>query len=136
MSWQYPQTYEHITYRGLLLGIGTRPASFLLISTLPVNDQSCLIQGTAPVAEEEEHINQMLSSSTSTNMPTVIVYGRNAGDPLATKKCLQLARLGLGKVKLYSGGLFEWLLLQDIYGTDAFPTTGRCDDPLKYGDPF
>ena len=35
-------------------------------------------------------------------------------------------------VYLYLGGLFEWLLLQDIYGFDDFPTTSRQLDILKY----
>ena len=30
------------------------------------------------------------------------------------------------------GGLFEWLLLQDIYGNDYFKTTTIENDFLKY----
>ena len=30
------------------------------------------------------------------------------------------------------GGLFEWLLLQDMYGSDEFPTTNKELDVLKY----
>ena len=33
---------------------------------------------------------------------------------------------------IYSGGLFEWLLLQDVYGKDEFPTMGCELDILKY----
>ena len=32
----------------------------------------------------------------------------------------------------YPGGVFEWLLLQDIYGNDNFPTTKKELDILKY----
>jgi hypothetical protein len=35
-------------------------------------------------------------------------------------------------VFVYTGGLFEWLLLQDIYGKDEFPTTSDELDILKY----
>ena len=28
--------------------------------------------------------------------------------------------------------MFMWLLLQDIYGDDMFPTTNKCIDLLKY----
>ena len=35
-------------------------------------------------------------------------------------------------VYVYPGGLFEWLLLQDIYGEDNFPTTLKELDILKY----
>jgi len=33
---------------------------------------------------------------------------------------------------VYIGGLFEWLLLQDIYGDEEFPTTSKIIDILKY----
>jgi hypothetical protein len=33
------------------------------------------------------------------------------------------------------GGLFEWLMLQDIYGYDEFPTTKKELDFLKYKAP-
>jgi len=35
-------------------------------------------------------------------------------------------------VYMYCGGMFEWLLLQDIYGANEFPTTARQMDILKY----
>jgi hypothetical protein len=40
--------------------------------------------------------------------------------------------LGFINIYLYNGGLFEWLLLQDIYGDDNFPTTKKNIDLLKY----
>jgi hypothetical protein len=33
---------------------------------------------------------------------------------------------------MYTGGLFEWMLLQDIYGDAEFPTTSRELDVLKF----
>jgi hypothetical protein len=33
---------------------------------------------------------------------------------------------------LYAGGLFEWLLLQDIFGAAEFPTTKKELDIIKY----
>jgi len=44
----------------------------------------------------------------------------------------QLANLGLKNVKVYYGGLFEWLCLQEIYGAELFPTTSQETDLLKY----
>ena len=35
-------------------------------------------------------------------------------------------------VYIYTGGMFEWLLLQDIYGKEAFPTKGDELDILKF----
>jgi hypothetical protein len=35
-------------------------------------------------------------------------------------------------VYVYTGGLFEWLMLQDIYGEKEFPTSKKELDILKY----
>jgi hypothetical protein len=47
------------------------------------------------------------------------------------KKYDQIKKLG-GNAYVYPGGLFEWLLLQDIYGMDEFPTSKKVGDMLKY----
>jgi hypothetical protein len=62
----------------------------------------------------------------------IIIYGRNSNDETIYKKYNQLVSLGFTNVYLYLGGLFEWLMLQDIYGFDDFPTTSRQLDILKY----
>ena len=62
----------------------------------------------------------------------IIIYGRNSNDDSIYKKYEQLLRLGFSNVFLYMGGLFEWLMLQDIYGSDEFPTTSKQLDILKY----
>ncbi|GAG01062.1 unnamed protein product, partial [marine sediment metagenome] len=51
------------------------------------------------------------------------------------KKYTQLINLGFTNIFLYTGGLFEWLCLQDIYGEDSFPTTSKELDILKYKSP-
>ena len=35
-------------------------------------------------------------------------------------------------IYIYCGGLFEWVLLQDIYGEEEFPTTKKELDIIKY----
>jgi hypothetical protein len=62
----------------------------------------------------------------------LIVYGKNATDDSAETKCKQLIQLGFKHVNWYVGGLFEWLLLQEIYGKGEFPTNGVCKDLLYY----
>ena len=65
----------------------------------------------------------------------VIVYGRNSCDNQVEQKYKQLRNLGIPQVYIYPGGLFEWALLQDIYGKDEFPTYSKDEkvlDPLKY----
>jgi hypothetical protein len=56
----------------------------------------------------------------------------NKFDASVDKKYYQLISLGCKRVFIYRGGLFEWLLLQDIYGFSAFPTTKKILDILKY----
>ena len=80
---------------------------------------------------EENTVNELLSKYDYSGK-RFIVYGRNANDGTAEIKCKQLETLGFSNVYLYSGGLFEWLLLQDIYGKEEFPTTSLQLDILKY----
>ena len=62
----------------------------------------------------------------------IIIYGVNACDDSVIKKYNQLYALGFINLYIYCGGIFEWLLLQDIYGEEAFKTTTKEIDILKY----
>jgi hypothetical protein len=95
------------------------------------NWQSCLIQHTIAIQEEEEIINGVLNDKFSKNI-TIIIYGTNSNDESIYSKYDQLVKLGIKNVFIYTGGMFEWLLLQDIYGRDLFPTTSRELDIIKY----
>lgn len=106
----------------------------LLINTLPPGMQGCLIQGTMPIEEEEVFMNVMLSEPNGKDRE-IIVYGKNANDETMHKKYQQLMGLGFKNVRIYPGGMFEWLLLQDIYGAASFPTTSKELDLLKYKPP-
>ena len=61
-----------------------------------------------------------------------MVYGKNSNDDKIFKKYEQLIGLGFSSVYVYTGGMFEWLLLQDIYGKEEFPTKGNELDILKF----
>ena len=104
-------------------------SQYIIINTLPLNEQSCLIQGSINCNEEESIINNLLSSNKSVS---IIVYGKNSNDETIYKKVNQLIELGFYNIYLYVGGLFEWLLMQDIYGKDLFPTIGNENDILKF----
>ena len=106
----------------------------LLINTLPPGMHGCLIPGTLPIDEEEVAINASLSTSDGKNRE-IIVYGKNANDETVHKKYQQLMSLGFRNVGIYPGGMFEWLLLQDIYSAASFPTTSKELDILKYKPP-
>jgi hypothetical protein len=102
---------------------------YLIINTLPLNEQNCLILGTLNADEEEQTINNLLKSNINAQ---IIVYGKNCNDETAIKKYNQLLSIGFYNILLYNGGLFEWILLQDIYGDDLFPTTKKELDILKF----
>ena len=99
-----------------------------LINTLEKYNQSCLIKGTLSIHIEEKTINENIFN-TQTN---IIIYGKNTNDETIIKKYNQLIKLGFKNVYIYSGGLFEWLCLQDIYGKELFPTIGEEEDILKF----
>jgi hypothetical protein len=104
----------------------------VLINTLPIEEQDVLISNTIPYQTEESIINQILLEY-SMSKYTIIVYGRNNADDTVDKKFKQLQKLGFVNIFIYYGGMFEWMLLQDIYGTSYFPTTNtKINDPLKF----
>jgi hypothetical protein len=104
-----------------------------LINTLPPSKQGCLISGTLDLKQEEDFINSLLTKYTDTSKP-IILYGLNACDETPYQKQRQLLSLGISEVWVYSGGLFEWLLLQDVYGETEFPTTtvAKTNDLLLF----
>ena len=104
---------------------------FIIINTLDINNQSCLIKNTVTPDKETELINAYLSKSNDIN---ILIYGENSNDDKILTKYTQLSKLGFPcqNIYIYLGGLFEWLLLQDIYGDDEFPTTKKELDILKY----
>ena len=104
---------------------------YIIINTLPNTEQDCLIKHTLSYEQEESTINELLGNYDFNNKK-LIVYGKNSSDETAEKKYSQLRTLGFSEIYLYTGGLFEWMLLQDIYGNTEFPTTKKVLDLLKY----
>jgi hypothetical protein len=102
----------------------------LLINTLDYVKQDCLIKNTITASNEEEIINKYLKSNKAIK---ILIYGENCSDNKVISKYNQLYKLGFINLYVYLGGIFEWLLLQDIYGDDEFPTTSKIIDLLKYG---
>ena len=120
--------YTKISFQDVVFAI-ENPSSFILINTLPITQQNCLIKNTISSSNEETIVNHYLNSN---KMINIIVYGRNSNDNDIEKKCNQLIQLGFKNVYGYTGGLYQWLLHQDIYGEENFPTTEKCDDMLLY----
>jgi hypothetical protein len=101
----------------------------IIINTLEASRQDCLITGTISIEDEIKLLNAYLKTNKTI---LIIIYGRNNSDISVIKKHKQLQSLGFTNIALYLGGLFEWLLLQDIFGYDNFPTTTKTIDILKY----
>lgn len=104
---------------------------YLMINTLLNGEQNCLIKNTLPYELEEKTVNELLSSY-DLSSKHIIIYGKNTNDETVETKYKQLNSLGFSNVYMYMGGMFEWLLLQDIYGMDEFPTTTKVLDILKF----
>ena len=102
---------------------------FIIINTLENNNQDCLIKNTITPEKEIELLNYYLKENKKIN---ILIYGENCSDNKVINKYNQLYQLGFTNLYIYIGGLFEWLLLQDIYGDDEFPTTNNIVDILKY----
>jgi hypothetical protein len=124
------ETYK-IGFEDVVYSIRNEPTKTLLINTLPLQNQDCLIKSTLPCDLEERTINDLLTRGVLKEK-RIIIYGTSATDAKAEEKYKQLIGLGFQEVFVYSGGLFEWMLLQDIYGQDEFPTTKKVLDILKW----
>lgn len=101
----------------------------ILINTLKDDEQECLIEKTLSIADEVNRITNLIDTH---DYEKIYIYGKNNMDRTVIKKYNQLLTLGLKNIYIYGGGLFEWLLLQDIYGDELFPTTSKELDILKY----
>ena len=103
--------------------------STLIINTLPPSLQHCLIKTTLDIRFEERIVNTFIQ-----NKPDImiIVYGKNSNDITILHKYEQLVKLGFTNVHIYTGGIFEWMLLHEIYGKDLFKITKYEIDILRY----
>jgi hypothetical protein len=102
---------------------------YIIISTLESSNQRCLIENTIPSESEVDLVNANLKTNKDIY---IIIYGENSTDITPSTKYKQLLDLGFINVQVYGGGLFEWLLLQDIYGAEEFPTNISEIDILKF----
>jgi len=128
-KWFFPKMnkigFEDITYSF------ERPTNYIIINTMSSSDQSCLIKNTISINIEENIINDLIDNY-ETKKIKIIIYGANSTDETVEHKYKQLVSLGFTNVYVYLGGLFEWLILQDVYGFNEFPTTQKVGDMLKW----
>jgi rhodanese-related sulfurtransferase len=103
---------------------------YILINTLLNSEQELLIKNTITIKDETELLNKLLTNKKTNTY--IIIYGKNSHDNTIFIKYDQLIALGFTNVYIYIGGIFEWLLLQDIYGDMLFPTNIKILDILKF----
>jgi hypothetical protein len=125
----FQKTHKKISFEDMQ-HIIANPKEYVIINTLLSNEQHCLIKNTISYQTEEKMINEYLNQYDFS--PKFIIYGKNTNDETVETKSKQLSGLGFQSVYLYMGGMFEWLLLQDIYGIDEFQTTNKFLDILYY----
>jgi hypothetical protein len=122
------QTVQKINFEDIQLAC-KKPEVYLLINTLTDLNQECLILNSVSASREEQVINTYLANNKNIRL---IIYGMNSNDDSIYTKYAQLLKLGFHFVYVYPGGLFEWLMLQDIYGYEEFPTTRKELDFLRF----
>ena len=103
--------------------------NYIIINTLSKERQDYTIRNTF-CDSEVTTINSLLNSGKLEKQ--IILYGENCSDNSIYPKYKQLIGLGFTNIFIYVGGLFEWLLLQDIYGEENFPTSKKEPDHLRY----
>jgi len=124
------QTINKTNFEDIQLLLSTKSKHYLFINTLNCDQQNCLIPTTLQYDKEETIINEYIKNNNKDIK--IIIYGKNCNDETTYQKYKQLYLLGFYNIYIYTGGLFEWLLLQDIYSSSEFPTTSKQLDLLKY----
>ena len=121
----------YVSFEDVQMLIKTNNRNVIMIHTLKEYEEHTapLIQGTLCVSEEMDRMNNLLMDAPET---PILIYGKNADDESVYKKEERLYNQGFTTVYVYRGGIFEWLLLQDIFGEDEFPTVREEVDILKY----
>ena len=101
----------------------------ILINTLPLTRQDCLIKGTLKAFMEVEYMNKLLKTNKNKE---IIVYGLHHTDLSVVQKYNQLKKLGFKNVHIYFGGMYEWLLLQEVFDIINFQTDGTIQNIVDY----
>ena len=128
----FQTTYTKIGFEDVKYAL-KYPEKYVLINTLSIDYQNDLIKNTLLAEKEEVTINKIIENY-EMSILNIIIYGNNATDESPYIKAKQFMDLGFKHIFIYCGGMFEWLLLQDIYSFDEFPTLiyRKNMDLLKY----
>jgi hypothetical protein len=119
-SYNYHQLQDRMKKQG---------QEIILINTLPLTRQDCLIKGTLKAFIEVEYMNKLLKTNKNKE---IVVYGIHHTDTSVIQKYNQLKKLGFTNVHIYFGGMYEWLLLQEVFDTTNFQTDGNIKNIVDY----
>jgi hypothetical protein len=122
------QYLKKISFQDMIYCINNSQ-NYLIITVINEID-ACLIRGTLSIFDEETVINNLYVNNNLDK--NIIIYGYNCCDENVIIKYKQLLDLGFFNICLYPGGLFEWLLLQDVYSDKNFETNKKELNLLKY----
>lgn len=122
-----PSSNKKINFEDMQFAITDKDT--IIINTMKQDLQDCLIYRTISIHQEVDILNKLLKTDKGKR---IVIYGFNSTDETIVTKYNQLSSLGFYNVFVYPGSLFEWLLLQDVYGNDSFKTTKKELDILKY----
>lgn len=129
------QSFAKVTYE-YVKDITTNNQQVLLVSTLKRDKEKYGILRTIPIDNEESYINDLINKRQYGVI--IVLYGENMYDTTVITKYNQLKKIGFNSCYIYFGGLFEWFLLQDVYGSEMFPTKSTpingCLDFKPWGD--
>ena len=120
---------QYINYQNMQQCIND--TNTLIINTLKSGEQECLILNTIDYNREQEIINKLIENY-DFKSKKIVIYGKNCNDNSAINKANQLIDLGFQYIYVYNAGLFEWILLQEIYSEEHFKTTSVVTDILKF----
>lgn len=87
------------------------------------------IEGTVDGDKANQVLDKCLREDPS---KLVVFYGLNSTDSAPLHRWNNATQLGLENAHVYCGGMFEWLILGELYGNDMFPVTSIQDDLLKF----
>lgn len=123
------QSLQKVNFEDVQFAVRNK-GSHIFINTLTHDKQETIIPHTIPASDEERIINDLINKSRFDLH--IIIYGENANDDTVLLKYKQLFSFGFRNIFIYCGGLFEWLMLGEIYGIDEFPRTRPKADILRY----
>jgi len=98
-------------------------AKVILLASPLVDAKMWRIDGTLTPETEEREINRIIqnySSCGKTPEEKFVYYGLNSVDKSPDEQAANLATHGI-EASVYRGGMFEWLLLREVFGADNYP---------------